>query len=137
MSSPPTDETQQRVERVLEEELALIDSPEKARQVAQRIGEKASGETEQSKAKEVEQAQPTAAAAVETAAQTPEPTEQIADVLVETAAQAVARTPEAPAVVEAAREAAGTRRRSHRPDVQRGHELLERALVEQMAPFDS
>jgi undecaprenyl-diphosphatase len=138
MSSPPTDETRKRVERVLEEELAQIDSPEKARQVAQKLEEKAAGATEQSKAKEAEQAPPSAAAAVEGAAATPEPTEQIADVLVETAAQAVARTPEAPAVVEAVREAAGTKKPSPgRAEVQRGHKLLEQAVVEQMAPLDS
>ncbi|HEY3078880.1 MAG TPA: phosphatase PAP2 family protein [Chloroflexota bacterium] len=138
MSSPPKDETQKRVERVLEEGLARIDSPEKAREVAQRLEEKAAGATEQSKAKEVEQAAPTAAAAVESAARKREPTEKIAEVLVETAAQAVARTPEAPSVVEAAREAAGTKRPTPaRPDVQRGHELLEQAVVEQMAPLDS
>jgi undecaprenyl-diphosphatase len=138
MGSPPNDETRQRVERILEEELAQIDSPEKAHEVAQRIEQKTAGATEQSKAKEAEQAPPTAAAAVEIAAQKPEPTEQIAEVLVEAAAQAVAKTPEAGAVVEAAREAAGTKRHSpSRPEVQRGHELLQRAVVEQMAPLDS
>jgi undecaprenyl-diphosphatase len=138
MSSPPKDETRQRVERVLEEELAQIDSPEKAHAVAERIEQKASGATEQSKAEEVEQAAPTAAAAVEDAARIREPTEQIAGVLVETAAQSVARTPEAPAVVAAVREAAGTKQATPvRPEAQRGHELLERAVVEQMAPLDS
>jgi undecaprenyl-diphosphatase len=138
MSSPPKDGTQQRVERVLEDELAQIDSPEKARRVAERLEQKAAGQTEQSKAREVERASPRAATAVERAAGTPEPAEQIAEVLVETAAQAVARTPEAPAVVAAAREAAGTRHpTAPRPEAQRGHDLLERAVVEQMAPLDS
>jgi undecaprenyl-diphosphatase len=131
-------ETTARVEQTLEQSLAEIDSPEKAKEVLRAVKERAAGETEAKKGEEAKQASPSAAAAVESAAQAGSSTERAANVLVETAAQAVAQTPEAPAVVEAAQEVADTRHGvAIPPEVKRGHELLEKAVVEEMAPLDS
>jgi undecaprenyl-diphosphatase len=139
VSSPPTDETRARVEQALEATLAEIDTPEKAREVLRAVKQQVAGETEAKKGDEAKKAPPSAASAVEGAAAQPaSTTDRAASALVETAAQAVAQTPEAPAVVEAAQEVAGTRRDIPvRPEVKRGHELLEKAVVEEMAPLDS
>jgi undecaprenyl-diphosphatase len=138
VSSPPTDETRQRVEQTLESTLAEIDTPEKAREVLRTVKEQVAGETEQKKADEAKAAPPTAATAVEGAAEIGSSTERVANTLVETAAQAVAKTPEAPAVVAAVQDVAGTKRDVPLPpEVKRGHELLEKAVVEEMAPLDS
>ena len=131
-------ETRDRVEQALEATIAEIDSPEKAKEVLRAVKQQVAGETEAKKAEEAKAAPPTAAAAVEVAAQSGSSTERAANALVETAAQAVAQTPEATAVVEAAQEVAGTRHEVPiPPQVKRGHELLEKAVVEEMAPLDS
>jgi undecaprenyl-diphosphatase len=138
VSSTPTDETRARVEQTLESTLAEIDTPEKAREVLRTVKEQVAGETEQKKADEAKAAPPSAAAAVESAAQSGSSTQRVANTLVEAAAQAVAKTPEAPAVVAAVQEVAGTKRDVIVPSaVKRGHELLEKAVVEEMAPLDS
>jgi hypothetical protein len=129
------DETTVRVEKTLESAIAEIDTPEKAKDVLHAIEREAAGQTEAKNGDQAKEAPPSAAAAVESAAARPAPSsERVAHTLVETAAQAVAKTPEAGAVIAAAQEVADTRHQiTTPPDVKRGHELLERAVVEDMA----
>jgi membrane-associated phospholipid phosphatase len=134
--TPPPDEGQ-RVRRVLEEELARIDSPEAAEAVLRRVERLAAGETEAGEGDAAAQAPLPAAASVEQAAQAAPPRDEAAAVLVTTAAQAVAPTPEAPEVLEGAQKALGTRpvQRPVPPEAQRGRDLLKDAVLRQMGPL--
>jgi undecaprenyl-diphosphatase len=133
---PPPDEGQ-RVRRVLEEELARIDSPQAAEAVLRRVERLAAGESEADEAEAAAHAPLSAAASVEQAATTTPPRDEAAAVLVTTAAQAVAPTPEAPEVLEGAQKALGTRpvTRPVPPEAQRGRDLLKDAVLQQMGPL--
>jgi membrane-associated phospholipid phosphatase len=135
MNTPPDEG--QRVRRVLEDELARIDSPQAAEAVLRRVERLAAGETEVDEAEAAAQAPLSAAATVEQAAQAAPPREEAAAALVTTAAQTVAPTPEAPEVLEGAQKALGTRpvHRPVPPEAQRGRDLLKEAVLRQMGPL--
>jgi undecaprenyl-diphosphatase len=133
---------QQRVEQVLEHSLEKIQTPEEARAVVDRIEQQCSGETEvhraQVAAQQVKTEAPTenAAALIERAAEKPSTPDGVADALETTAAQAVAPTPAAPEVVEAAQAALSPSRPVSEP-AQRGRELLKDAALHRMRPWEA
>jgi len=135
---PPADEGQ-RVRRVLEAELARIDSPQAAEAVVRRVERLAAGETEADEGEAAAETPLPAAAAVERAAASAPPRDEAAAVLVTTAAQAVAPTPEAPEVLAGAQKALGTRpvRRPLSPEAQRGRALLKEAVLRHMGPLQA
>src|SRR5215210_9408537 len=102
MNTPPDEAA--RVRRVLEEELARIDSPAQADAVLRRLARLAGGETEAAEGDAAAATPASAATAVEQAAAATPPRDEAAAVLATTAAQAVAPTPEAPEVIEGAQQ---------------------------------
>jgi membrane-associated phospholipid phosphatase len=140
MTTPPEQDCQ-RVRRVLEHELEQIDSPEAAEAVVQRVEQLAAGQTEQVRAKEAAETPAPAAVQVERATTTDSGPGEVAAVLAETAAQAVAPTPEAPAVLEAAREvlrpAPAAPPSPAAPPAERGRSLLKEAVLRHMGPLQA
>jgi undecaprenyl-diphosphatase len=135
MNTPPDE--QARVRRVLEDELARIDSPEAAEAMVRRAERLAAGETEAQEGEAAARAPGSAAPAGAQAQQATPPRAEAAAVLVEAAAQAVAPTPEAPEVLEGAQKALGTRpvRRPVPPAAWRGRDLLKAAVLRRMGPL--
>ncbi len=107
MSTPTPEQDREQVRRILEQELAQVDSPEAAEAIVKRIEALAAGKTQLGEAAQAANAPGTAANDIARAAQTAEPTEEAAAVLTTAAAQAVAPTPEAPAVTRAVRDVLG------------------------------
>jgi membrane-associated phospholipid phosphatase len=141
--SPGADEPEKRVERVLEEGLERVDSPEAARAVVARIERLSAGHTEQecgeAAAKQTATAadKPAAAAAtIEHAAQPAAPERAVANVLAEAAAQSVAPTPAAEPVVEAAH-ATFTPGAPVSPRARRGRQYLKEAVLRRMGPLNA
>jgi undecaprenyl-diphosphatase len=140
---PPPDESRERVRRTLEQEVAQIDSPETAEAVVRRAERLAGDATEQQKAQEAAAAPDDGATAVERAADETPPRDEAAAVLVTAAAQAVAPTPEAPAVLEAAQQALGTQPAlgaqpaAGAPATGRGRDLLKAAVLRRMGPLQA
>src|SRR4051794_15764284 len=135
MGSAAEDE-QARVARVLEEELARVDSPAAAEAVVERVERLAAGQTEADRAAAAEEV-PTPAAAVERAAQAPAPPAAAAAALTAAASQAVADRPEAPAVVAAAQEAVGVAGAPTPPAARRGGHYLREAVLRRMGPLQA
>jgi undecaprenyl-diphosphatase len=137
VSSQPVEETPNpRIERVIEESLQRVDSPEAARKVVERVERLAGGRTEQELANKAAATAAPASEVVERAGACTTPERGVADVLATTAAEAVAPTPEAPGVLEAAQQAL-------RPDAavspgaRRGRELLKEAVLGRMGPVQA
>src|SRR4051794_5202366 len=135
MGSAAEDE-QARVARVLEEELARVDSPAAAEAVVERVERLAAGQTEADRAAAAEEV-PTPAAAVERAAQAPAPPAAAAAALTTAASQAVADRPEASAVVAAAQEAVGVAGAPAPPAARRGGQYLREAVLRRMGPLQA
>jgi membrane-associated phospholipid phosphatase len=135
MGPAPEDE-QARVARVLEEELARVDSPATAEAVVERVERLAAGQTEAERAAAAEEV-PAPAAAVERAAQAPAPPTATAAALTTAASQAVADRPEAPAVVAAAQEAVGVAGAPAPPAARRGGHYLREAVLRRMGPLQA
>jgi membrane-associated phospholipid phosphatase len=149
---PPPDP---RVERVLQREVARVDSPEAAEAVLDQVERLAAGETEQSAADAAAAAQapeqpahpggppgssttPSAGAVVEAAASQPAPpAEQVASTLVAAAAESVAPTEQAGPVLEAAQTTLGPGAPAQPPATQRGRSLLKAAVLRRMAPLQA
>jgi undecaprenyl-diphosphatase len=143
--SQPVDGNQQRVERVLEEGLERVQTPEVARAVIARVERLSHGKTEeqlgQVAAEQTTQAAPdeqtrAAATTIEHAAEKPKPESALAAALATTAAQSVAPTTAAPKVVEAA-QAALTPSAPVSPQARRGRELLREATLRRMSPLQA
>jgi undecaprenyl-diphosphatase len=133
-----------RVERVLEEGLERVETPEAARAVVARIEKMSAGHTEaevaQAAANQTATAPDPASAAADTierAADQPAATERaVADVLTTTAAQSVAPTRAADPVIEAAQATlSGTAPVS--PPARRGRRLLKDAVLRRMGPLNA
>jgi undecaprenyl-diphosphatase len=140
--NPPEDETVATVRSALEDALALIDSPERAEAVLADLEKGAAGRTEEQQAVAAAQQPDEAAQHVAESVHADLPkTERAAEALMSAAAEAVAPTSEAPAVVEAAREAAGTRARGTLADenqrVRTGRKHLKDAALRRMAPLQA
>ena len=123
----------ERVERILTEELATVETPEAADEVVGRIERLASGETAGARGEQAAKAPGGAAEQVERAAQTTSGPDCAAEVLTETAAQ-VAAPPEQAAP---AAQAAGTAlpppgHAAPTPEAERGRRLLRDAALRRM-----
>jgi undecaprenyl-diphosphatase len=139
------DESQQRVERVLEHELEQIKTPEAARAVVERVerlrGSKTEsdlavvGEKTNAEAAPVDQTE-SAAETIERAAERKRPEAALAATLATTAAQSVAPTEAAPKVVEAA-QAALTPSAPVSPEANRGRRLLRQQVLRRMGPLQA
>ena len=138
MSSPP-EEQRSRVQQILEDELARVDSPEAAEEVVRRVEQMAEGRTLGDAADAAASAPAPAASQVAQAAEAapPRPQAQAAAVLVETAAQVVAPTPDTPAVRQATREVLAAPAEAIRPESQRGRSLLKEAMLRRLGPIQA
>ncbi|MCC6174983.1 MAG: phosphatase PAP2 family protein [Chloroflexi bacterium] len=136
--NPPDGQTSgqtARVEHVLAEEVARIDSPEKAEEVARRV-EQLVGIASTGQAGRHAAAEPGSAATdIEAAASTGTPPTQIAATLTETAAQIVAPTHDASAVATAAAEALPPTPLPAASATRRGRRLLRNAMLRRMGPL--
>lgn len=134
----------ERLQRVLEEGLERVDSPEAAQAVIARIEKLSAGQTEAEQGDAAARQTATAAnpadAAVrkiENAAAQPESAEHaVADVLTSTAAQSVAPSVAAAPVVEAAQATLAERATVSEP-ARRGRRLLKEAVLRRMGPLNA
>jgi len=138
------DRTERRVKRVVEAELAQVDSPATAEAVIERAERLTAGATEEEAGRLAAAAAPPPAGAegraashaiVEAARTAPGP-DGLAAALVETAAQSIAPTPAAEAVTRGAQAAMSPAVPSP-PPADRGRALLQEAALRRMAPRDS
>jgi undecaprenyl-diphosphatase len=129
-------ESPDRVERILEEGLQRVQTPEAARKVVTRVERLAAGQTEQQRAEATAEEPTTATQAVERAAVGGPPDKQLASVLATAAAEAVAPTPEAPEVLAAAQRALRPSAPVS-PAAQRGRRLLKAAVLRRMGPLQA
>jgi membrane-associated phospholipid phosphatase len=135
-------ETKATVRSALQDALALIDSPERAEAVLADLEQAAAGQTEAQQAVAAARQPDDAAQRVAESAHADLPrTERAAEALMSAAAESVAPTPQAPAVVEGAREAAGTRDQVGLADesqrVRTGRKHLKDAALRRMAPLQA
>jgi membrane-associated phospholipid phosphatase len=136
----PVDESQQRVERVLEQGLERVQTPEAAHAVVTRIERLAAHKTEAGLGEAVaathEGSTAAAADAIEHAAERAKPESALAAALATTAAETVAPTEAAPKVTEAA-QAALTPHAPVSPEAERGRRLLKEAALKRMSPLQA
>ena len=134
------DSTRGRVRSAIEEELALIHTLEDAEAVLCRVDQLTVQQTEDTAGERAAGEAASAPAQVERVSdEAPKTPARAADVLVESAAQAVAPTPEAPAVAQGAQDATGGNRDappSH-PAARRGRSLLRQAVLRRMGPLQA
>ncbi|HEV7664149.1 MAG TPA: phosphatase PAP2 family protein [Chloroflexota bacterium] len=150
--TPDAEQAEQRIERVLEEGLERVETPEAARAIIARLERLSAGQTEAERGdaaaeKDARSAgEPCAAAAtsIERAgapagAATAQPATSeagVADALLEVAAQSVAPSPAAEPVVAAA-QATLPPSAPVSPPVRRGRTLLKEALLKRMGPLNA
>lgn len=134
-SSPQLAQEEQRVERLLTEELAAVDTPEAADSVVGRIEQMASGATAGQRGQQAAQAPGGAADQVEGAAQTHSGADCVAAVLTETAAQVAAPNEQAVPAAQAAGAAIPPAGTAPTPDAERGRRLLRDAMLRRMGPL--
>ena len=121
------------VERILEESLERVETPEAASEIVDRVERLAGSHTEAELAKVAASTPAPPAAVVEQAAATRAPESAVASVLSTAAAEAVAPTPETPRVVEAAQQTLRPDTRVS-PAASRGRRLLKEAMLRRMGP---
>ena len=126
---------EERVARVLTDELATIESPETAEEVAERIEQLAGGTTTGQRAQQAAAAPGNAADALEAAEADHDGADCPAAVLTEAAAQAFAPTPEAPRAAHAAGEVLPPGEDAPTPEARRGRRLLRDAMLHRMGPL--
>jgi undecaprenyl-diphosphatase len=136
--TPDVEQPERRVERVLEEGLERVETPEAARAIVSRVEQMSRGRTEEERgrtAAERTAGEPVAAAeTIEQAAQSRAAETAVADVLVEAAAQTVAPSPAAEPVIEAAHQTL-TPSAPVPPAARRGRQLLKDAVLRRMGPL--
>jgi undecaprenyl-diphosphatase len=125
---------EQRVERVLEEGLERIDSPEAAHAVVTRLERLSKGSTEAERGDAAGQPTPSEAAA--TIEQTATDG-AVADVIEKVAEQTVAPTPAAETVVTAAQAKLAPKQQPTSPQAARGRRLLKEAVLRRMGPVNA
>ena len=132
----PTEDRDQlpgtRVAQALTDELATIETPEAAEEVAGRIEQLAAGATTGERAQQAAEAPGTAVDAVETAVADNDGPDCPAAVLTEVAAQAFAPTPEAPLAAQAAGAVLPPGEEAPTPEARRGRRLLRDAMLRRM-----
>src|SRR4051812_36619741 len=131
-ASQPADE---RVERVLIEELGTVDSPEKAERVVEQVERLAAGTTSGQRADQAAHQPVEPGTAVELAAATHAGPAAAAAALTETAAQVVAPTTEAQRAARAAGTVMPPGETAPTPAARRGRRLLREAMLRRMGPF--
>jgi undecaprenyl-diphosphatase len=129
------DEKQARIEEVLEDEIARVESPSQARAVIRKAEARAGTDTQEQRGEKVAATPDTAVESVDRASSQGPTTTQAAATLTAVAAEAVAPTPDAAVVGEAARQVINPST-STRPETRRGLELLRHALLERMEPHE-
>jgi membrane-associated phospholipid phosphatase len=133
MMGPERDE--EHIESILSEEIGQVESPEQASAVIEKADQLA-GRTTQEKRGEATAKTPTSAVeSVDRASKIPEPVTKTAATLTTVAAEAVAPTPEAPIVGNAAGKVVQPTTQV-RPRTRHGLELLRHALLERMQPHE-
>lgn len=138
--TPAEEPKKEEVRHLLESELAHVRSPEDAEVVVERLEQLSRGHTEAERADELAASGESAERRLRRTAATVEgPRRETAAVLTEAAAQAVAPTSEAPAVLEGAQEAVGTRPEPGvtEPEVSAGRSYLKRAILKRMGPLQA
>jgi undecaprenyl-diphosphatase len=138
------EQAEQRVERVLEEGLERVETPEAARAIIERIERLAAGQTEADRGEAAAEqtarspdSSVAAATAIEQAATAPaRPEEAVAEALTETAAQTVSATDSAEYVVAAA-QATLPPSAPASPAARRGRQLLRAAVLRRMGPLNA
>ena len=133
MSGSPKD-TEKRVKKVLEDQLASVDTPQQAEAVVSNVEKAAKGTTEEERANIAANDPAPAAVSVEQAANGSS-VRNVAATIVEATSQAVAPTPEAAAVSAGAHDAMGASEKP-KPRTERGLRLLRAAALRRMQPFD-
>jgi membrane-associated phospholipid phosphatase len=123
---------EERVARVLADELATIETPEAADEVAERIERLAGTVTTGQRAQQAADAPGNAADALETAEADNDGLDCPAAVLTEAAAQAFAPTPEAPQAAQAAGAVMPPGEDAPTPEARRGRQLLRTAMLRRM-----
>lgn len=121
-----------RVAQVLTDELATIETPEAAEEVAGRIEQMAAGATTGQRARQAADAPGTAVTALETAVADNDGPDCPAAVLTEATAQAFAPTPEAPLAAQAAGAVLPPGDDAPTPEARRGRRLLRDAMLHRM-----
>jgi membrane-associated phospholipid phosphatase len=124
----------ERVKRVLTEELASVETPEAAERVVGQIERLASSATEAERGERAARAPGGAADQVESAAKTSTGPECTAAVLTETAAQVAAPKEQAAPAVQAAGTVLPPGDAAPTPDAERGRRLLRDAMLRRMGP---
>ncbi|MBV9168944.1 MAG: phosphatase PAP2 family protein [Chloroflexi bacterium] len=125
---------QERVARVLEEELQRVQTPEMAEAVVEHVERLTAGQTEAQRAEAGAERPGSAAETIERAAAAPSPDTAVARVLEQAAEQTVAPTPDAPSVASAA-ETTLTPDARVTPAAERGRRLLKEATLRRMDPL--
>ncbi len=133
MSGSPED-TEKRIKKVLEDQLARIDTPQQAESVVNKVEKAAKGTTEEERASIAAKDPAPAAVSVERAA-SGSSVRDVAATIVEATSQAVASTPEAAAVSAGAHDAMGASKKP-KPRAERGLRFLRAAALRRMQPFD-
>ncbi|HZO27176.1 MAG TPA: phosphatase PAP2 family protein [Chloroflexota bacterium] len=131
---PPAQENE-RVERILTEELASVETPEAAERVVGRIEHLSSGATEAERGERAARAPGGAADQVESAAQTTAGPDCTAAVLTEAAAQVAAPNEQAAPAAQAAGTALPPGYEAPTPEAERGRRLLRDAMLRRMGPL--
>jgi membrane-associated phospholipid phosphatase len=142
--SPGGEQVVKRLERVLEEGLERVETPQAARAVVARLEKMSAGHTEAELGDAAAQQTATAADPADAAAKTIEraaaqpasPEKAVADVLTTTAAQSIAPTPAAEPVIEAAQHTL-TDSAKVSPPARRGRQLLKDAVLRRMGPLNA
>ena len=132
-------EPDDRVEQILERELARVQSPEAADAVLDHVERLVSGETEESageqQARHDRAVDTTPTRAIDQAAAHGSPPERVASTLATTAAESVAPTPSAPSVLGGAQRALTPSGPDGGVRSRRGRALLRNAVLRRMGPL--
>jgi len=126
---------EQRVERILTEELATVETPEAADRIVGRIERMASGATAGERGERAVQGPGGAADQVEHASQTTPGPGSTAKVLTAAAAQVAAPNEQCIPAAQAAGAALPPSGTAPTPDAERGRRLLRDAMLRRMGPF--
>jgi undecaprenyl-diphosphatase len=129
------DDKQAHIEKVLEDEIARVETPGQARSVIRKAEARAGEDTQEQRGAKVASTPESAVESVDRASSAGPTTTQTAATIAAVAAEAVAPTEDAATVGEAAQQVVSPST-PPRPETRRGLELLRQALLERMAPHE-
>ena len=135
VTSMEPEQDQAHIESILKEEIAQVDSPERARAVVDKAEQLAGKSTQDQRGEAAARAPASATEAVDRASNVPGTVTQTAATLQTVAAEAVAPTSEAPVVSEAARDVVQPSAPVP-PRTRAGLDFLREALLERMEPHE-